>query len=71
MKKPPLIVMVPTANAAYIIGGRTIDSVLGFNPMDSNRYTQSNAGRMAMMKLQYEDVKVVFCVEVSMVGSMK
>ena len=71
MKKPPVIVMAPTANAAYIIGGRTIDSVLGFNPMDSNRYTQTDAGRMAMMKFQYEDVKVVFCDEISMVGSMK
>ena len=32
LQKPPVIVMAPTANAAYIIGGRTIDSVLGFNP---------------------------------------
>ena len=71
LKKPPVIVMAPTANAAYIIGGRTIDSVLGFNPMDSNHYTQTDAGRLAMMKFQYEDVKVVFCDEISMVGSMK
>ena len=71
LKKPPVIVMAPTANAAFIIGGRTIDSALGFNPMDSNRYTQTDAGRMAMMKFQYEDVKVIFCDEISMVGSMK
>ena len=71
LKKPPVIVMAPTANAAYIIGGRTIDSVLGFNPMDANHYTQTDAGRLAMMKFQYEDVKVVFCDEISMVGSMK
>ena len=71
LKKPPVIVMAPTANAAFIIGGRTIDSVLGFNPMDSNRYTETDAGRMAMMKFQYEDVKVIFCDEISMVGSMK
>ena len=71
LKKPPVIVMAPTANAAYIIGGRTIDSVLGFNPMDPNHYTHTEAGRLAMMKFQYEDVKVVFCDEISMVGSMK
>ena len=71
LKKPPVIVMAPTANAAYIIGGRTIDSVLGFNPVDPNHYTQTDAGRLAMMKFQYEDVKVIFCDEISMVGSMK
>ena len=71
LKKPPVIIMAPTANAAFIIGGRTIDSALGFNPMDSNRYTQTDAGRMTMMKFQYEDVKVIFCDEISMVGSMK
>ena len=63
--------MAPTANAAFIIGGKTIDSVLGFNPMDQNRYTQTEAGRLAMMKFQYEDVKAIFCDEISMVGSMK
>ena len=71
LKKPPVIVMAPTANAAYIIGGRTIDSVLGFNPTDTNRYTQTEAGRLAMMKFQYEDVQAIFCDEISMVGSMK
>ena len=36
IKKPPLLTMAPTANAAFIIGGRTIDSCLGFTPMDCN-----------------------------------
>ena len=71
LKKPPLLVMAPTANAAFIIGGRTIDSVLGFNPTDNNSYTKCDASRMSMMKYQYEDVKVIFCDEISMVGSMK
>ena len=71
LKKPPVIVMAPTANAAMIIGGRTIDSVLCFNPTDPNHYTQSDPGRLAMMKFQYEDVKVIFCDEISMVGSSK
>ena len=71
LKKPPLIVMAPTANAARIIGGKTIDSVLGFNPSDSKRYSQVEASRLALMKFQFEDVKVVFCDEISMVGSTK
>ena len=71
LKKPPVIVMAPTANAAFIIGGQTIDSALGFLPIDGNRYTQASPGKMAMMKFQFEDVHVVFCDEISMVGSMK
>ena len=71
LKKPPIIVMAPTANAASIVGGRTVDSVLGFNPVDPNHYTQIEGGRLAMMKFQYEDVKVIFCDEISMVGSLK
>ena len=50
LKKPPVIVMAPTANAAFIIGGKTIDSALGFTPMDMNRYTEANPAKMAMMK---------------------
>ena len=71
LKKPPVIVMAPTANAAFIIGGKTIDSVLGFLPIDGNRYTQANPGKMAMMTFQFEDVHAIFCDEISMVGSMK
>jgi hypothetical protein len=71
LKKPPVIVMAPTANAAFIIGGKTIDSVLGFLPVDGNRYTQASPGKMAMMKFEFEDVHVIFCDEISMVGSMK
>ena len=71
LKKPPAIVMAPTANAAYIIGGKTIDSALGFNPLDQNHYTQTDDNRLAMMKFQYENIRVIFCDEISMVGSKK
>ena len=63
--------MAPTANAAFIIGGKTIDSVLGFVPTEGNKYTQASAGKMATMKHQFEDLSVIFCDEISMVGSMK
>ena len=71
LKKPPVIVMAPTANAAGIIGGKTIDSVLRFIPNNNNHYTQTDDSRLAMMKFQYENVKVIFCDEISMVGSKK
>ena len=71
IKKPSILIMAPTANAAFIIGGRTIDSILGFYPMNQNCYVPTDPGRMAQMKFQYEDVEVLFIDEISMVGSMK
>jgi hypothetical protein len=71
LKKPPVLTMAPTANAAFIIGGRTIDSCFGFSPMDSRTYSQIDHGRMSKMKFQYEDVEVMFIDEISMVGSLK
>ena len=66
-----MLVVAPTANAAFLIGGKTVDSALGFFPMENNRYSQAQPGKMSMMKFQYDDVKVIFCDEISMVGSMK
>ena len=71
LPKPPVIIVAPTANAAFLIGGKTIDSAFGFSPADANRYTKADQSKMTMMKFQYEDVKFVFCDEVSMVGAMK
>ena len=70
-KKPPVVVMAPTANAAFLIGGKTIDSILGFLLHDGIQYTQTSPGEMAMMKYQFEDVCTIFCDEISMVGSRK
>ena len=69
--KPPLLVMAPTANAARIIGGTTIDSALGFNPSNVNKYTQPEGSKLAMMKFQFEDLVLAICDEISMVGSSK
>ena len=69
--KPTILIMAPTANAAFIIGGRTIDSALGFVPMESNRYVQTQPERLAKMKFLYEEVAVMFIDEISMVGSKK
>ena len=71
LRKPPVLVTAPTANAAFLVGGKTIDSALGFFPMQNNRYSQAQPGKMSMMKFHYDAVKVIFCDEISMVGSMK
>ena len=69
--KPSVLVMAPTANAAYIIQGKTIDSVLGFLPSDANTYTKANASKMATMKYNFEEVSLIVVDEISMVGSSK
>ena len=71
LRKPPVLVVAPTANAAFLIGGKTIDSALRLFPMQNNQYSQTQPGKMSMMKFQYDDVKVIFCDEISMVGSKK
>ena len=66
-----MIVMAPTASAAFIVGGKTIDSVLGFLPGDSNKYIHANPGKMASMQHQFEELSLIVCDEVSMVGANK
>ena len=71
LKKPTVIVMAPTANAAFIIGGKTIDSTLNFLPSDSYGYTEASPGKMSTMRYEFEDVYAIFCDEISMVGATK
>ena len=74
LKKPPLLNMAPTATAAFIIGGKTIDSSLGFTqftPIDSNQYIPVDQARLSSLKFQYEEASVLFIDEISMVGSKK
>ena len=71
LKKPPVLVIAPTANAAFLIGGKTVDSALGFYRNDADTYHQAQPGKMSTMKFQYDEVKAIFCDEISMVGSKK
>ena len=66
LKKPAIIVTAPTANAAYIIGGRTVDSVFGFTPTDANKYIPAEPSHLATMKFRYDEVKVFVIDEVSL-----
>ena len=71
LKKPPAIVMAPTANAAFIINGKTIESSLGILSRNDNSFQKANPARISNFTFLYEDVTVVFCDEISMVGSSK
>ena len=71
LQKPSVLIMAPTANASFLIGGKTIDSALGFSPADANHYKCAEEGRMATMRFMYEDLKLIVCDEISMVGAMK
>ena len=71
INKPKVIVMAPTANAAFIVKGKTIESALAINPKSYMNYVRPSAERQSNLKFLYEDVRVVFCDECSMVGSSK
>ena len=71
LNKPSAIVMAPTANASYIIKGKTIESALGMLPRKRNSFFRVNKNKISNLTFMYEDVSTVFCDEISMVGSCK
>nr|XP_039268201.1 uncharacterized protein LOC120343147 [Styela clava] len=68
--KPTVLVLSPTAAAARIIGGETIESGLKFSRNDDSEAFQVFSSN-ATSAYEYENVKVVFIDEISMVGSNK
>ena len=71
LKKPSALVMAPTANAAYIINGKTIESALGMLPNKTNSFSKRKSNQVTNLSFLYENVAVLFCDEISMVGSAK
>ena len=71
LNKPTSIVMAPTANAAYLIKGKTIESALGMLPRQRNSYVKVNKSKLSNLTFLYDDVSTAFCDEISMVGSCK
>ena len=71
IQKPKVIVMAPTANAAYIIKGKTIESALGINPKSFMNYVKPGEERQSNLKFIYQDVTLIFVDEISMVGANK
>ena len=70
INKPKILAIAPTANAAFIIGGKTIESALGLEGTNYN-YKKLSADREADLSYLYEDVSTIFIDEISMVGSGK
>lgn len=71
VQKPHVLTMAPTANAAMIVGGKTIESALAINPKQKWNYVKASDERFSNLKFLYENVKVLFTDEISMVGTNK
>ena len=71
IEKPKCLVMAPTANAAGIIRGKTIESCLGINPHVKWNYVKASQERQSKLKYLYEEVKVIVLDELSMIGANK
>ena len=70
LSKPTVLVMSPTASAARLIGGETIESALKFSRNDDSEGYEffSNFARCSN---DYEQLKILFIDEISMVGCNK
>ena len=71
LDKPTVVVMAPTANAAYIVGGKTIESALQINMDRFSNCTKGTKDRVSLLSFKYDDVSVLICDEVSMLGTNK
>ena len=71
LDKPTVIVIAPTANAAFIIKGKTIESALHINMNRRKSFSKGTQDRASLLAFQYEDVVLTCCDEISMVGTNK
>ena len=71
LDKPSTLVLAPSATAAFLVNGKTIESGLHFNMSRLGGYSQGGAEKMTELAFQYEDLAVCVLEEVSMIGSNK
>ena len=71
LEKPTVIVIAPTANAAFNIKGKTIESALHINMDRRKSFLKASQDRASLLAFQYEDVVLTCCDEISMVGTDK
>ena len=71
LDKPSVIVMAPTANAAFLIKGRTIESAIHINMDRWHSFSKASADKISQLAFEYEDVAAIICDEISMVGTDK
>ena len=69
LDKPVQITLAPTGVAAFIVHGTTIESGLGLQPNNRKSHISNNASRNADLQFLYQDLRVIFIDEISMVGS--
>ncbi len=62
--------MAPTANAAFLIGGKTIDSALAMH-MEKAMFNEVTAARISQLAFNYDEVCLIICNEILMVGTNK
>ena len=67
LKKPKVLVVAPTATAAAIVKGKTIESALGISPQNHYNYTKAGTERQSNLKFMYSDLRVVVADEVRLV----
>jgi hypothetical protein len=56
--------MAPTACAANIIKGKTIESALGINPQERWNFIKPAPERQSQLKFLYEELSLIVCDEV-------
>ena len=71
LDKPSTLVLAPSATAAFLINGKTIESGLQFNMGRHGGYSQGSADKMSKLAFEYEDVALCVFDEISMIGSKK
>ena len=71
LDKPLVLIMAPTANAAFLVGGKTIESALSINMSRFGGFSLGPADKMAQLSFLYEDVSLIVIDEVSMLGTKK
>ena len=71
LTKPLVLTMAPTANAAFLVGGKTIESALSINMSRFGGFSPGPADKMAHLSYVYEDVSLIVIDEVSMLGTNK
>ena len=69
LEKPVSLTIAPTGVAAYLVNGTTIESALGMQPQKGRSYMSNTASKNSNLRFLYEDLKVIFLDEVSMVGT--
>ena len=70
LSKPSILCLCPTATAAFIVGGKTIESALQLQGSNYT-YKKLSAERETDLKFKYDEVETIFCDEISMIGSGK